>query len=291
MIRPTVALVTCADLPDLYPDDALVIGPLATLGITAEPAVWDDPTVDWSGYALVVLRSTWDYPTRRDEFLAWARGVPRLANPVDVVAWNTDKRYLADLADAGVPVVPTTWVPPGQAWSPPAEGGWVVKPSVGAGSVDAGRYDLADPRQRSLAVAHVGRLGEAGRTAMIQPYLSAVDTHGETGLLFVGSAYSHAIRKAAMLSGPAEPVEGLYKVEEFSARRPSSAEVDVATRALAAVPGGPARLLYARVDLIAGPDGRPLVTELELTEPSLFLATADGAAQRLAAAIAATVGS
>ena len=288
-MRPRVALVTCAELPDLFPDDALVIEPLAALGVTAEPAVWDDPAVDWSGYDLVVLRSAWDYPTRRDEFLVWTRRVPRLANPADVVAWNTDKRYLADLIAAGVPAVPTTWVAPGQAWSAPPGGHWVVKPSVGAGSLDTGRYDLSDPSERSLALAHVARLGAAGRTAIVQPYLHAVDTRGETGLLFVGGSYSHAIRKGAMLTGPAEAVDGLFKLEEFSPRRPSAVELDVAARALAAVPGGADRLLYARVDLIPDPSGDPLVVELELTEPSLFLGTADGAAERFGAAVHATL--
>jgi len=269
--------------------------------------VWDDPSVDWSGYDLAVLRSAWDYPSRRAEFLAWTRRVsgagvrarneagggeprrPRLANPADVVAWNTDKRYLGDLDRAGVPVVPTTWVAPGEEWSPPGHGHWVVKPAVGAGSLDTGRYDLADASQRSLARAHVDRLGTAGRVAMVQPYLTAVDTLGETGLIFLGSAYSHAIRKGAMLSGPAETVDGLYQLEEFSAREPSTVERDVADRALAAVPGGAHRLLYARVDLIPGPDGGPVVIELELTEPSLFLDTAEGAVDRLAAAIATAV--
>src|SRR5688572_3855516 len=240
---PRVALVTCADLPDLYPDDRSVIGPLAALGVRAEPAVWDDPSVDWSGYDLVVLRSAWDYPTRRADFLAWTRGVPRLANPADVVAWNTDKRYLADLDAAGVPVVPTTWIAPGERWRAPVDGHWVVKPAVGAGSVDTGRYDLSDGSQRSLALALVRRLGVAGRVAMVQPYRAAVDTVGETGLIFVGSDYSHAVRKGAMLSGPAEPVDGLYKLEEFAAREPSAAERAVAGLALAAVPGGADRLL------------------------------------------------
>jgi hypothetical protein len=92
-----------------------------------------------------------------------------------------------------------------------------------------------------------------------------------------------------MLTGPAEPVDGLYKVEEFSAREPSPAERAVAGRALAAVPGGADRLLYARVDLIPGPDGDPVVVELELAEPSLFLGTAEGAVDRMATAIAAAV--
>jgi len=281
-----VALVTCAELPDLDADDRLLLEPLRRLGIHAEPAVWDDPDVDWSGYDLAVLRSTWDYPTRRGEFVDWAHRVPRLANPAAVVAWNTDKRYLADLAAAGTPVVATTWLEPGRPWSPPRSGEVVIKPAVGAGSLDAGRYDLTDPDHHRLAGELVTRLHAAGRVAMVQPYLSAVDAYGETALLFLGGAYSHAVRKGPLLTGPQEAIDGLYKVEDISPRVPSAAERAVAERALAVAPGP---LLYARVDLIPAADGEPVVVELELAEPSLFLGYADGAVDRFATAIAAEI--
>lgn len=286
-----VAVVTCAEFPDLEPDDRLVLAPLAARGIAAEAVVWDAPGLDWSAYDLAVLRSPWDYVPRRDEFVAWAYRVPRLANPADIVRWNTDKRYLGDLAAAGAPTVPTTWVAPGDAWSAPAAGEWVIKPAVSVGSKDTGRYDLADPDQRRLAVEHVDRLRRAGRVSMVQPYLTAVDVAGETALLFLGGAggleYSHAIRKGPMLTGPDLEFDGLYKDEAITPRTASAAELDAARRVLAAVPGGPDRLLYARIDLIPAADGTPLLVELELTEPSLFLGYAADAADRFAAAIAA----
>lgn len=291
--RSRVALVTCAELPDLDPDDRLVVPALAALGVRARPAVWDDPDVDWSRYDLAVLRSTWDYPGRRDEFVAWAGRVPSLANPADVVAWNTDKRYLADLARAGAPVVPTTWAPPADLSA--AAGVVVIKPAVGAGSKDTGRYDLADPDHRRLAEAHLDRLRAAGRVAMIQPYLSAVDDAGETALLFLRDpttgdlAYSHAVRKGPMLTGPDHGTAGLYLPEEISPRTPAAAELSAARTVLGALPFGTRRLLYARVDLIPGPDGDPLLVELELAEPSLFLGHAEGAAARFAAAVTATL--
>ena len=287
--KARVALVTCAALPDLDDDDRLLVAPLARRGLTAEAVVWDDPAVDWAAYDLVVLRDPWDYVERRDAFVAWAAGVPRLANPADVVAWNTDKRYLGELAAAGAPVVPTTWVAPGDGWRGPGAGEFVVKPVVGAGSRDSGRYDASRPADRRLAEAHVRRLAAAGRTAMVQPYLAAVDTHGETALVFIGGAYSHAIRKGALLTGPATGDDPLYRPETITPRTPSGAERDVAARVLAACPFPADRLLYARVDLIPGPDGAPVLVELELTEPSLFLGTADGAADRLADAVAAAV--
>ncbi|WFE41304.1 hypothetical protein [Micromonospora sp. WMMD998] len=287
--KPRVALVTCAALPDLDPDDRLVLGPLAARGVTAEIAVWDDPTVDWAAYALVVLRSPWDYALRRDEFVAWARTVPALVNPADVVAWNTDKRYLAALSAAGVPTVPTVWVGPGESWTPPTGGEHVLKPAISAGSQDTGRYDLADPEHRELAWAHLRRLGDAGRVTMVQPYLDAVDTAGETALLFLagpdGLAFSHAIRKGPMLTGPDLGEAALYKEERIEARTATPGQRAVAERVLAAVPGGADRLLYARVDLIPGPDGTPVLVELELTEPSLFVGYADGAPDRLADAV------
>ncbi|MFG1777471.1 RimK family alpha-L-glutamate ligase [Micromonospora sp. NPDC049048] len=290
--RPRVALVTCARLPDLDPDDRLLLDPLARRGVAVDVLDWADPGVDWPAYDLAVLRSPWDYALRRDEFVAWAARVPALANPGDVVRWNTDKRYLAELSAAGVPTVPTSWIAPGETWRPPAERGeYVVKPAVSAGSQDTGCYDLADPGHRALAAAHLRRLSDAGRLAMVQPYLGAVDTAGETALLFLagphGPTFSHAVRKGPMLTGPDLGVEGLFRPEEITARTATAEQLTVAEKALAAVPGGPGRLLYARVDLIPGPDGAPVLVELELTEPSLFLGHADGAADRLADAILA----
>jgi hypothetical protein len=295
---PRVALVTCAELPDLDPDDRTLIEPLARRGIEATAAVWDDPGVDWAGYDLVVLRSPWDYAGRRDEFVAWAAAVParpgaasRLANPAEVVAANTDKRYLARLAGAGVAVVPTRWLEPGTSWRPDSTGEVVLKPTVSAGSWETGRYDLADREQRLLAEAHAERLLRAGKAVMLQPYLSAIDTAGETAVLYVGGRYSHAIRKGAMLTGPYEETGDLYKAERIESREPTAAQRAAADAVLAAAGRtlGATDLLYARVDLIPGPDGAPLLVELEITEPSLFFAHAPGAADRFADAVAARV--
>ena len=284
-----VALATCAEVADLDPDDRLVIGPLAALGVRAEPVVWDADDADWAAFDLVVLRSTWDYPRRRQQFVAWARAVPALANPADVVEWNTDKRYLAELAAAGLPVVPTTWLAPGEDWTPPESGEYVIKPSVGAGSLETERFRVDDIDQRRRAGMHIARLHAAGRDVMIQPYLSAVDTEGETALLFLGGTYSHAVRKGPMLTEEDQGAHGLFRPEEITPRESSGLERTVAERVLAAVPGGAGRLLYARVDLIPGSDGAPVLLELELTEPSLFLAHADGAAKRFADAIMASL--
>jgi hypothetical protein len=276
----TIAFVTCSEIPELDPDDRLVFEPLAALDIAVEPAVWDDPSVDWNRFDLAVLRSTWDYAPRRSEFLSWAQTVPRLANDAATVGWNTDKGYLDELA--GLAVVPTAWIKPGDVWAAPASGEWVIKPAISAGSKDTGRYDLADPAERDHAEKHVRRLTETGLVTMIQPYLDAVDTYGETALIFIGGTYSHAIRKGPLLDGPDFGVEGLYKVEDITPREPSPAERDLAAKVVAA---RASETLYARVDLVPGPDGEPLLIELELTEPSLFFGHGPGSAARFAAAI------
>jgi hypothetical protein len=280
-----VALVTCREFADLDEDDRLLLPELAALGIAAEPAVWDDATVDWDGYDLAVVRSTWDYVDRRDEFLNWAASVPRLANSAPTIAWSTDKRYVRELEAGGVPVVPTTWLEPGDEVELAANGVVIIKPSVGAGSRDAGRFDLAGA-QRELAEKHVRRLLDRGEKVMIQPYLDAVESAGETAMLFVGGRYSHAIRKEALLHGPDVAVRALFRPEVISPRVPSGPEREVAERVLDAVRAHvPDELLYARVDVLPDAAGRPVLLEVELAEPSLFLRHDPAAAARFAAEI------
>lgn len=293
-----IALATAAGFPDLDEDGPALVAALAERGLAAEPAVWTDPDVDWSAYDLAVVRCTWDYHERRDEFVAWARRVDeqtRLANPADVLAWNTDKTYLHTLQRASLPVVPTDWLEPGDTFVVPEVGEYVVKPAVSAGSRDTNRYLAGDHDE--LAVAHAQELLAAGRTVMVQPYLAQVDTYGETALLFFGGRFSHAIRKGPLLTPAMQLVSSAYKEETVEPREPTEAEREAAERVLdALVAVGPVAredLVYARVDLVPGPDGSPTLLELELTEPSMFLvhdgAKGADAGSRFADAIAAVL--
>jgi glutathione synthase/RimK-type ligase-like ATP-grasp enzyme len=284
-----VVLATCADLPAGDDDSQLLVGALAARGVPTRWEVWDDPAAVWTD-GLVVLRSTWDYTRKRDEFVAWAQGVPRLQNPADVVAWNSDKTYLRDLAAAGLPVVPTTFVAPGESAPLPVLGEFVVKPSVGAGSRGAARF-AGDAVE--AAHAHVGALHDAGRVVLVQPYVSDVDNAGETALVYIDGEFSHAVRKGALL--PPEAAHPLdravvaqtFLLERIEPREPSVAELALGADVMQALRERlGADLLYARVDLLPTPAG-PVVIELELIEPSMFLDADPGAADRLAAAIAA----
>jgi glutathione synthase/RimK-type ligase-like ATP-grasp enzyme len=286
-VQARVALATCSYFPDGDADDA---GLPEAIGGDVAFAIWDDPAVDWSSFDLVVVRSTWDYQERREQFLAWARGVgDRLVNPPAVLEWNTDKRYLRELAEAGLPVVPTALVAPGEAFAAPP-GEYVVKPTVSAGSRDTARFGAGDADREADAVraaALVEAIHGSGRTAMVQPYVASVDARGETALLFFDGAFSHAIHKGPLLARGAEPTSEVFAAETIEPRAASDAERAVGERVLAHVVerfgGGPPA--YARVDVVEGAGGEPLLLELELTEPSLFFAGDAGRLSEFAAAI------
>ncbi len=275
-----VVLVSCAALPKGDGDDDPLFDALVRDGVDVAWEVWGG-RVDAD---LAVLRAPWDYTERLDEFLAWCDAVPALANPAAVVRWNTDKSYLVELAARGVPVVPTFVVRQGETPRWP-DGEFVVKPTIGAGSRGAGRFTDHD-----LALEHLRALG---KPALVQPYQSSVDEHGETSLVFFGGRYSHSFHKGPMLTrGSAASDNGLYLVEELAGIEPSDAQLalgdavlDAATELLSL---SREDFLYARVDVVEGPDGAPLLLELELTEPTLgFRYTGEEAAIRMSAAIRA----
>ena len=273
-----------------------LLGALQAAGADARAVNWDDDAVDWQRFDLALLRSTWDASIRLPEFLAWSERVAKLTkllNPVPVIRWNTDKRYMRDLARAGVPIVSTQFVEPGtdaaRSVSNFLNGAGfnevVVKPAVGSGSRHAQRHPRTDV---SAIRAHVEQLLEMEHTALLQPYLERVDEHGETALLYFEGRFSHAIRKGPMLRAGENATEQLFAVEKITPRVPTDAELMVGEQAVRAIPGGP--LLYARVDLVRDVKDQPCVLELELTEPSVFLPYDPGAADRFAHLIIARAG-
>lgn len=275
----SIAWASGADFIAADTDLPPLLDAAAAAGHDSEVVVWDDPAVDWAVFDLVVVRSCWDYVPRRDEFLAWARRVPRLQNSAAVLTWNTDKTYLRELVAAGVDVIETRWdVRTGDDLGPHEE--WVVKPAISAGSADTARW--SSPEQ---VYAHSEALQAAGRTSMTQPYVASVDDVGETGLLFFGGEYSHAFRKGALLTRDDAARSRPELQEDITARTATPEQLAVASDVLATA----TRILgeqplYARIDLVDGPRG-PQLMELELAEPSFFLPHAPGSAERVVAAI------
>ncbi|MDT0393849.1 MULTISPECIES: ATP-grasp domain-containing protein [Streptomyces] len=269
---PRIALVTCRPGPDISEDRDLpgLVRALREAGAEASAEVWDDDGVDWARFDLVVIRSTWDYSWRSAEFTAWAErcgALTRLANPADVVRWNTDKRYLGDLAKAGVPVVDTRYIAAGDPLDLPDDREYVVKPTSGAGARFAARYT---PDEHDTAVRQLRRMHAEGFTAMVQPYMRGIETAGERALQFFGGNLLHASRKGPVLA-PGTPYDQRKVAHPgLTDWTPSLADTALARRALAFVPGRP-ELLYARVDVVDDEDGQPRVMELELVEPNLFL--------------------
>lgn len=206
MTKPRITLVTSADMPNLYADEAGLLDALSERGLDPRIAVWNDPGVDWSEAGIVVVRSVSDYAHNRQAFLDWTKQIPRLLNHRDVLEWNSDKHYMQDLERMGLPVIPTTWLEPEQNLSKqqlhsrfPALSDFVVKPAVSSGVRGIGRYTANDPYQRQNAISQAASLLAEGRSVMVQRYLEEIDVHGEISLIFFNGLMSHSVEKRAML--------------------------------------------------------------------------------------------
>ena len=279
-----VLLVTCAALPAGEPGGDLVVRELADRGVSAAWVAWDDPGVDWAEARRVLIRSTWDYERRRDEFIDWARKVQQLTtlvNTAQVVEWNTDKIYLLDLIGAELPVVPTLGVDsefelaPAVATFEPA----VVKPRVGAGGRGVVVFDLEPGGPEGLDESQL----QPGPW-VVQPLVESVHTEGETSVFVLGGRVASQVRKLPApgeirvheeYGGTAEAVEVTAEAGDLALRT-----VEVAEKLLATV------LPYARVDLMRLADGQLVVSELEVVEPGLYLDVVPGNAAAFADVVA-----
>jgi hypothetical protein len=293
MMRLKIA--TCARLPEPDADEGLLLAALAAAGVEARMAAWDDPGERW-GQGLewgegqgqgeveaTLLRSTWNYPSSPQAFVAWAQAVAAagpLWNGLETVRWSVHKGYLLDLQRAGVAVVPTRLVRRGQEvrlGEVMEEEGWgrvVVKPAISAGSYRTRRFG-ADPGDRERGEAHLAALLADG-DALVQPYLASVEGYGERALVWIDGELTHAVRKSPRFMGDDESVSAACAVAD-----------DERALALRALSQGGEGLLYGRVDIARGEDGAPMVMELELIEPSLFLKQAPHALTRLVRGVVA----
>lgn len=261
-----------------WEDDQLSAEVLAGRGVEVEFVAWDDPAADWEAFDLAVVRSTWDYTDRLEEFLTWADSVgpAKLRNVPAMLRWNTDKRYLAELDGSGLPVPPTALVAPGGA-VPDFGGKVVIKPISGAGARDTGVFD---DDNRDEAVALLDRLGEQDEIAMIQPYIPWIDERGETAVMFFGGRFAFALRKKAFLpeSGvaPVKPgttvAAAMFDEELVTLGEASESEIELGARTVAWLAQRFGSMpLYARIDMVSSAEGEPVLMEVEVTEPSLYL--------------------
>ncbi|MGB7586726.1 MAG: hypothetical protein WBM11_17930 [Terriglobales bacterium] len=282
-----VLLATSESLPTLTADDRTLLAPLAKHNIEARPAIWSDPRVKWSEADAVLVRSCWDYHLRLQEFLEWISALEqaklRVFNPPPMLRWNANKLYLRALEEKGIPIVPTLWPEPGfdlkqelqrREWKRA-----VVKPRV---SATAHRTLLTGPDNTATAHTHIDDL-KRGPGAMVQEFLEEVQSQGEWSLIFFSGQFSHAVLKT--------PKPGDFRSqEEFGGNirnmTPTVSLLRAARKIVSTLDNEP---LYARVDGVER-GGQFLLMELELIEPALYLQLADGAADRFAAVVAATIG-
>jgi glutathione synthase/RimK-type ligase-like ATP-grasp enzyme len=277
-VRRIAIATSLSDDVNLDPDAELLLDALRDVNIEGSMYVWNDRAVNWNDFELTVIRSTWDYTHDREGYLAWARAIDHLLNPYPIIEYSTDKHYLSDLERRSHRIVPSTFCDVGERPEFP-DGAFVVKPTVGAGSIDADKY-TRDDHERALE--HVRRLHASGRDAMIQPYVSSIDDDGERALVFIDGTFSHAMTKGAMLNTAADDRDALFRREQMSV---ATAEPDAVAFAESVLNEEAFRgILYGRVDLVKMSEGWAIM-ELELVEPSLFLAYDDRAALRLAEAI------
>lgn len=276
-----IALATGSVMPKPDRESHLLVEALAGLGLSAEIIPWD-ADINWGRYSLVVVRTPWDYFQRLDSFLAWLARVDaltRLTNPYRLIAWNCHKGYLRQLAEAGLPTIPTIWLPRHdgnyeQTLAADASfRNWneiIIKPAVSIGAIDILRARAGSAE----ASTHIGRLLERD-DVMIQPFLPSIASAGEVSLIFFGGKFSHAIRKV--------PKAGDFRVQDMYGgvvRQHTATEAEIAL-AHAALDRAPAPSSYARIDLVRYED-RWTIMELEMIEPELFLSSDAGAATAFA---------
>lgn len=279
------AFLTVDDASAYVIDDALAHEPLRALGWHVLSVSWRRPEVTWEDYDAVVIRSTYDYANAPDAFLAVLDTIERAGTPLfnglDLVRWNLRKTYLRDLADRGVPVVPTVWrerLRPGELRSLLDEvgaGEAVVKPVVGACAVGAYRFDGQTAREKAMAIESF----YADRAFMVQPFVQAITAEGEFSLLYFNGAYSHAILKTP------KTVDFRAQEEHGGLIRPVQPDATLRAAADATICSLDHVPLYARADFVRATHNAGFwLMELELIEPSLYLRMDDEAPRRFARA-------
>jgi len=279
-----IALLSISDLTGFVSDDDLVVAPLRELGHVAETIPWQQTAVDWREYGGVVIRTTWDYQNNLAAFLSVLQRIEsqtRLANPLEIVRWNADKKiYLRDLAARGATIVPTIWND-GKIESCQTEQWFdqldcdeiVIKPTVGANAQDALRLKRGEADAAALSTLF------AGRSCMVQPFMRGITAEGEFSLFYMNGEYSHAILKT--------PTTGDFRAQEehggiIQAIAPSPSLLAAGKKVLQSVS---TPLLYARVDFVRTGGDEFALMELELIEPSLYLREAEHAPRMFAEAI------
>ncbi len=265
-------------------EDGLVMEALNALGLQTKKVAWSDPSFNWSQTRVALFRTTWDYAEKFTEFSDWLMQVSmktKLVNDYETVIWNLDKHYMEDLQNAGVNIVETYFIEPGDERSLQdihAELGWentVLKPSISAAAKDT--FKITMENRPGLEKLYKELIKD--ESMMLQPFQNSVIERGEISLMLIGGTYTHAVLKVAKPGDFRVQDDFGGTVEDY---KPNQAEIDLAVAAVAACEIKP---LYARVDIVNDNNGNPAVSELELVEPEMWFRLNEKAAGMLAGEI------
>ncbi len=297
-----IGLVTCSELSDLIPGDQLLQKELVARGHDTRAVVWDAKQ-NWEQFDRLIIRNTWDYSSRIEEFLRWIDHVDRLEiplfNPPSMIRWNSSKRYLRELEEKGVAIPETEWIPSGVVMNLKSileDRKWkeaVVKPLISASARDTFRFTKENTEEINKQISKLRRTGVTSvkhkyddhtahkevrpeRDWMVQEFLPEIIEQGEHSLVFFSGNYSHTVVKTAKA--------GDYRIQErhggtYKQIEPSPDLITQARNVLSKIPFDTSPL-YARVDGIIRKD-KLILTELEILEPDLYFATCPEAVKKL----------
>ena len=272
-----IAIASCQKLPSFEKDDRFLFAALEKEGIEAHIHPWD-ADVDWSLYDICLIRTTWDYVPRWNEFIRWARTVSHstlLINSPEIINWNVNKLYLRELSQKGVPIAPTIWCTEEiDIQKNLIEKGWnrgFLKPVIGACASDTLRFSIEE-------AAHAQEFLQQNlkrHPMILQPYIKTVEEEGEYSTFYFGDTCTHFVQKV--------PPKGDYRVQDDFGAQDFAIKAIPELQQLAqqALQHIPYPWLYARIDALRMSDGTWVLNELEMIEPSLFFRHAPDAAQIL----------
>jgi hypothetical protein len=282
-MRKVFAFAVFDQLEELPPSDRLASESLAAMGADVKVIVWDNPRANWKSFDAVVIRCTWDYHLKPRAFRSWIQKVRRLTslfNPPDILLWNMDKNYLRDLADNGIPIPPTVWLPGGAKANLSDilhQKGWqqaVIKPIISASAYQT--WLVEQPGTKDEHDRFKKLLQKTG--LIVQKFQPTVTTEGEWSLMFFDGKFSHAVVKKTK---PNDFRMG----DSVMLQKPPDIILQQVQKIMETIEPP---LVYARVDGISI-DGYFVLMELELVEPYLYLEHDPDASQRFAQAILANL--
>ncbi len=272
-----IAILQIDDFGDQVSDDHLLVEELQLLGHTVCAIDWR-ADINWSDFDLALIRGTWDYHLHLDEFIMKMSEISAstiLLNPLSIIEWNSNKKYLSELERNGVSIVPTIFhelldeSKLNQAFIDLDSEKIIVKPQVSANSLDTIITRKGD--KKALQTFN-------NRPCMIQPFIDSINTIGEYSVYFFEGEYSHAIIK--------KPASGDFRVQEDFGGTQEEIDVDekLMIHSKQAVKDLPKDVFYARVDSVLHGNEYQLM-ELELIEPGMYFRYCNGSAKRFAKCI------